>query len=281
MQVKKLHKALQEETARHTILENALHHAALTLADTSYLPTNAQELLSNISILEGAISKLEDEVASLHFQLIQERQERRLVEYRLKQQPLPVCSCHSAKSESYDTASERSSEGDNVYPCAALHDDSAMEPQRQLSAECFGSPSPNQLSEDIVRCMKNIFISLSDSCREASRTCYMEEQQCGPGPSPSGNYAISAFWSLSEPSSISSWVQSPRVDLSYSNNLLASETVFDPYKAHEKLSWADIGSYGAATEVSWMSAGEKQLEYAADSLRKFRLTLLMAFHEVT
>ncbi|KAL5199276.1 hypothetical protein ABZP36_020479 [Zizania latifolia] len=270
--VKKLHKALQEETVRHSILENALQHAALTLADTSYLPTN--ELLSNISILEDAITKLEDEMASLHFQLIQERHERRLVEYRLKQaptqqQPLPVFSCHSAKSESDDTESEKSSEGDSVYPCAALYDDSAMKPQRQLSAECFGSP--NQLSEDIVRCMKNIFISLSDSCREASRTCSMEEQQCGP--SPSGNYSISAFWSLSEPSSISSWVQSPQVDLSYSNNLLASETVFDPYKAREKLSWADIGSYGAATEVSWMSAGKKQLEYAADSLRTFRLLI--------
>jgi hypothetical protein len=58
--------------------------------------------------------------------------------------------------------------------------------------------------------------------------------------------------------------------LSYSNSLLASETVFDPYKAREKLSWADIGSYASAAEVSWMSVGQKQLEYAAESLRKFR-----------
>ncbi|KAL5228260.1 hypothetical protein ABZP36_016525 [Zizania latifolia] len=36
---------------------------ALTLADKSHLPTNAQELLSNISILEDAITKLEDEMA--------------------------------------------------------------------------------------------------------------------------------------------------------------------------------------------------------------------------
>jgi hypothetical protein len=60
------------------------------------------------------------------------------------------------------------------------------------------------------------------------------------------------------------------VDLNQNNSLLASETVFDPYKAREKLSWADIGSYGAASEVSWMSAGKKQLDYAAESLRKFR-----------
>ncbi|KAF0932671.1 hypothetical protein E2562_011969 [Oryza meyeriana var. granulata] len=272
--VKKLQKALQEETALHAILENALRHAALTLADMSYLPTNAQELLSNISILESTISKLEDEMVSLNFQLIQERNERRLIEYRLKQAPPPppqphsVCSCHPAKSESDDTASEKSSKGDKVYPYAVLHD-SAMKLQRQLSSKCFGNP--NQLSEDIVRCMKNIFISLSDSCREASRTPSTEKQQSGP--SPSGNYSISAFWSLSEPSSISSWVQSPQVDLNHNNNLLASETVFDPYKAREKLSWADIGSYGAAAEVSWMSVGKKQLEYAAESLRKFRLLI--------
>jgi hypothetical protein len=68
-------------------------------------------------------------------------------------------------------------------------------------------------------------------------------------------------------------VQSPQVDLNQNTNLLASETVFDPYKAREKLSWADIGSYGAANEVSWMSAGKKQLEYAAESLRKFRYSV--------
>uniref|UniRef100_A0A453SNM6 DUF547 domain-containing protein n=1 Tax=Aegilops tauschii subsp. strangulata TaxID=200361 RepID=A0A453SNM6_AEGTS len=125
---------------------------------------------------------------------------------------------------------------------------------------------------DIVRCMRNIFISLSDSCREASRAANPSAAGEGQraGPSPSG---IAAFWSLSEPSSISSWVQSPQVDLNQNNNLLASETVFDPYKAREKLSWADIGGYGAASEVSWMSAGKKQLEYAAESLRKFRLLI--------
>jgi hypothetical protein len=34
-------------------------------------------------------------MASLHFQLVQERNERRLLEYRLKQPP-SACSCHSA-----------------------------------------------------------------------------------------------------------------------------------------------------------------------------------------
>nr|CAB3468944.1 unnamed protein product [Digitaria exilis] len=163
--VKELQRELREETALHAVLEGALDRAAVTLADMAYLPTNAQELLSNICILETAVTKLEEEMVSLHFQLIQERNERRLVEYRLKQLPPSTCSCHSGKLEPH----------------------------------------------------------------------------------------------------------SPQVDLNYNNNVLASETVFDPYKAREKLSWSDIGSYSAAAEVSWMSVGKKQLEYAAESLRKFRL----------
>nr|AGT17090.1 hypothetical protein SHCRBa_084_G07_F_180 [Saccharum hybrid cultivar R570] len=267
--VKRLRKALQEETALHAVLESALGRAAVTLADMAYLPTNAQELLSNICILETAVTKLEEEMVSLHFQLIQERNERRLVEYRLKHLPPPpsACSCHSGKLGPDDTTGEKcSSQGEEVYPRAVLHEQ-AVKLQRQISVKGFADP--NQLSEDIVRCMRNIFISLSDSCRDSSRNSSMENQQSIP--SPTGNYSISAFWSLSEPSSISSWVQSPQVDLNYNNNLLASETVFDPYKAREKLSWADIGSYSAAAEVSWMSVGKKQLEYAAESLRKFSL----------
>ncbi|OQU77029.1 hypothetical protein SORBI_3010G254700 [Sorghum bicolor] len=268
-QVKRLRKVLQEETALHAVLEGALGRAAVTLADMAYLPTNAQELLSNICILETAVKKMEEEMVSLHFQLIQERNERRLVEYRLKHLPPQpsACSCHSGKLGPDDTKGEKcSSQGEEVYPRAILHEQ-AVKLQRQISVKGFADP--NQLSEDIVRCMRNIFISLSDSCRDSSKNSSMENQQSIP--SPTGNYSISAFWSLSEPSSISSWVQSPQVDLNYNNNLLASETVFDPYKAREKLSWADIGSYSAAAEVSWMSVGKKQLEYAAESLRKFRL----------
>ncbi|KAF7103274.1 hypothetical protein CFC21_104279 [Triticum aestivum] len=274
-EVLRLQEVLREETALHAILDNALDHAAVTLADMSYLPTHAQELLSNISAMEAAVSTLEEEMVALHFQLIQERNERRLVEYRAnaKQRPLPLCSHRSAakpEPESDDTASDtsNSTRGEKPHPSAA-----APKLHRQFSVKALGGgANPNHLSEDIVRCMRNIFISLSDSCREASRTTPSsaagESQRAGPSPS-----GIAAFWSLSEPSSISSWVQSPQVDLNQNNNLLASETVFDPYKAREKLSWADIGGYGAASEVSWMSAGKKQLEYAAESLRKFRLLI--------
>lgn len=47
----------------------------------------AQELLSHIAVLEVTVSKLEQEMVSLHFQLSQERNERRLAEYHLRRKP--------------------------------------------------------------------------------------------------------------------------------------------------------------------------------------------------
>lgn len=44
LQVKRLRKALQEETALHAVLEGALGRAAVTLADMAYLPTNVRRL---------------------------------------------------------------------------------------------------------------------------------------------------------------------------------------------------------------------------------------------
>lgn len=69
---------------------------------------------------------------------------------------------------------------------------------------------------------------------------------------------------------ISSWVQSPQIDIQNNANVLATGDVFDPYRVRGKLSWAEIGSYSLASEVSWMSVGKKQLEYASGALRKFR-----------
>ncbi|RRT73425.1 hypothetical protein BHM03_00011470 [Ensete ventricosum] len=63
-------------------------------------------------------------------------------------------------------------------------------------------------------------------------------------------------------------------------------TTFDPYRAHGKLCWADIGNYSLATEVSWMSVEKKQLEYAAGALRRFRIrevnfvALFLALHKL-
>jgi hypothetical protein len=44
----------------------------------------------------------------------------------------------------------------------------------------------------------------------------------------------------------------------------------DPYKVNGKENRRDIGNYSSAAEVSWMSVGKEQLEYASEALKKFR-----------
>lgn len=62
------------------------------LADDSENLRQAQELLSSIATLETAVTKLEQEMMSLNFQLSQERNERRLAEYHLTHSASPpVC----------------------------------------------------------------------------------------------------------------------------------------------------------------------------------------------
>ncbi|KAI8544867.1 hypothetical protein RHMOL_Rhmol08G0328200 [Rhododendron molle] len=128
--------------------------------------------------------------------------------------------------------------------------------------------NPNRLSEEMVRCMKNIFISLADSTARlkssASETQYSSLSPCG--------HLSNSSMLLSERSRMSSGVQSPQLNKQYNPEVLATENTFDPYRVGCKLSWGDIGSYRLATEVSWMSVGRKQLEYAAGALRRFRLS---------
>ncbi|KAK2965447.1 hypothetical protein RJ640_008241 [Escallonia rubra] len=121
---------------------------------------------------------------------------------------------------------------------------------------------PCQLSEEMVRCMKDIFISLADSTISSKLSGL--ESHYSP-LSPHGHLSSSYM---------SSWVQSPQIDIE--SEVLAADDIHDPYRVHGKLSWADIGSYGLATEVSWMSVGKKQLEYAAGELRRFRILVEQA-----
>lgn len=51
-----------------------------------------QELLSSIVTMEATVTMLEEEIMSLHFLLIQERNERKLAEYSLTHSlSPPVC----------------------------------------------------------------------------------------------------------------------------------------------------------------------------------------------
>ncbi|CAL1373876.1 unnamed protein product [Linum trigynum] len=308
--VQRLEQQLQAEMDMHVILENAIEESSVKFSCASCLPHQAQELLSTIAILEVTVTELEQKIVSLHFQLSQEKNERRLAEYRLKHESLPSvsdcssdytkkmipssrCSKHSDSELDGDVSGDRS-----LAPTIAMETScSYVSPENAIRATSFlenkkGVPKagaklgqhlqpklskgttlsglwghPNKLSEEMVRCMKNIFISLSDSAVPSMSSAL--ESQSSP-VSPRGHLSNSSWWSSSERSILSSWVQSPQVDIQNNSEVLSPENVFDPYRVRGKLSWADIGNYGLAIEVSWMSVGKKQLEYASGALRKFR-----------
>ncbi|XP_052181744.1 uncharacterized protein LOC127794574 isoform X3 [Diospyros lotus] len=255
--IQRLQQQLQEELQFHATLEKAIEENAVELSSASSLSHHAQELLSNIAILESAVSRLEQEFISLNFQVSQERNERRLAEYRFRHSSQSLSACSDILEA----------------PRAIKMDSNCCQPLDFEKLTVVVKPkglwdNPNHLSEEMVRCMKNIFISLADSGR--SLTSSPSEIQ-SPSLSPRGHLSISSMWSLSERSMMSSWVQSSQLDLKYNPEVLATENTSDPYRVRGKLSWADIGSYGLATEVSWMSVGKKQMEYAAGALRNFRM----------
>ncbi|PON56481.1 Ternary complex factor MIP1, leucine-zipper [Trema orientale] len=313
--VRKLQQQLREEMELHTILENAIEKNALQISTSSCLPHYAQELLTTIAALEVTVSKLEQEMVSLHFQLSQERNERRLAEYRRKHpspqllsprctnimnismSPSLRCSKHSTSEQCLEDSSyqelrdqelELSGESvsmpsttenaeDSVATCNVMGSYIKMDSESCQPTDFRKLPkgmppkglwdNPNQLSEEMVRCMKNIFMSLADSTM-TPQSEGLENNSLSL--SPRGHLSNSSWWS-SERSMISSWVHSPQVDIQSNSEVLAFENVCDPYRVRGKLSWAEIGNYGLATEVSWMSVGKKQLEYAAGALRKFRV----------
>ncbi|KAI4355939.1 hypothetical protein L6164_004662 [Bauhinia variegata] len=312
--VQQLQKQLLQEMEVHSFLKNVTDKNPMTLSGVEHLPLHVQELLLNIVLLENTVSKLEQEMVSLHFQLSQERNERRLAEYHLRHsssQSISLCSSdiikalissssrsfdqfdcedHLAESGSGQAMIDQPTEytcnhgkplmenaGHSVLPC---HE--KLEPTKIFGKSCQpadfrklpkGMPpkglwdQPNVLSEEMVRCMKNIFMSLADSY--ISTKSSILESQCS-AQSPGGHIPYSFWWSSSEHSKTSLLVQSPQVDVK-NCEVLASGNAFDPYSVRGKLSWADIGNYGLATEVSWMSVGKKQLEYAAGALRGFRI----------
>ncbi|CAN0880306.1 hypothetical protein LINGRAHAP2_LOCUS13596 [Linum grandiflorum] len=316
--VQRLQQQLQAEIETHEILEDAIEKRAIELSCSSWLPHQAQELLSTISTLEITVTELEQNIVHLQFQLSQERNERRLVEYRLDHASLPsvtVCSSDydrrmvrdltylkvpSLRCTKHSDSKLYNLDGDILWEDRDIGTITTMEPSRsQVTVEDAIRPTtplddkkaalkmnnklvqhlnpklpkemtsnslwghPNKLSEEMVKCMKNIFISLSDS--PVSDKSSALESQSSPV-----SLSNSSWWSSSERSILSSWAQSPKVDVQSNGEVLSSENGSDPYRVRGKLSWADIGNYGLATEVSWMSVGKKQVEYASGALRNFR-----------
>ncbi|CAO2840448.1 unnamed protein product [Amaranthus hypochondriacus] len=252
--VQSLQQQLQEEKELHVALAHATEKNFKELSTPSHFPQRTVELLTSIAALENSISELEEEMVSLHFQLSQERNERRLAEYRLQRS-------YSKKSSS------PSCQGSPLSP--KMHPKrggpvSVEKPIKELSAKGLWN-HPNRLSEEMVRCMRSIFISLAESAPSSNYT------PMDIPSSPHAHHSNAPSWSLSEHLMVPMWAKSPQIDLPRDSEVLGTENTFDPYKVSGKLSWMEIGRYGLATEVSWMSVGKRQLEYAAGSLRRFRI----------
>ncbi|KAJ8621229.1 hypothetical protein MRB53_029758 [Persea americana] len=297
--VQNLQKQLQEEIDLHAALANAVVCTSAPLSDSPCkVPDKAQELLNNIAMLEITVLKLEKELVALHFKLSQERNERRLVEYRLRhllspspspsQSPSPrtysptylreLLHLSADSGQSQSTTISRPSDANSVKESSRLCDGDKQEMRTVVPLQWRESNKdslkrdywhhPNKLSEEMVRCMRDIYLHLSDSSNLPSKFCSSE---CIPSPvSPHGHLSCYSVASYSD-SSITSLVRSPTVELQPTCGVLATGNAFDPYKVHGKLNWTDIGRYSLAAEVSWMSVGQKQLEYAAEALKGFRV----------
>ncbi|XP_073387785.1 uncharacterized protein [Physcomitrium patens] len=132
-------------------------------------------------------------------------------------------------------------------------------PEIEKNFDLFASfKKPNELSELMVRCMISIYRQLAHS---NIKTKVSPTSTSTPKTNPSAS-------SLAE-SSFLSVARSPLVDLR-SKTVLGNDDSPDPFKARDKIPWADIGPYAHVLEVSWLSVGKDQLEFAADALRTFK-----------
>ncbi|KAK9726773.1 hypothetical protein RND81_05G236000 [Saponaria officinalis] len=254
--VHSLQKQLQEEKELHATLENAMEKKFVDFSSPSLFPERTLELLSSIVTLETTVSKLEEKMVSLQFQLSQERNERRLAEYRLQR--------------SYSKKTSSPSRKEDQFSNETRHENPTL---GKLTKEPLSNRlwnHPNLLSEEMVRCMRSIFISLAEQPPPSSST--KKETPTMENPrSPQGQHSNTPPWSLSEHLMVPMWAKSPQIELPLDSEVLGEDIAFDPYKVSGKLSWLDIGRYEFATEVFWMSVGKRQLEYAAGSLRRFRI----------
>ncbi|KAF9680905.1 hypothetical protein SADUNF_Sadunf06G0170300 [Salix dunnii] len=251
-EVKKLQQQLQEEISVHLALASAVEHSDSSLSNSPcQLPDKAQELLDSIAILEITVSKLEQESVALQYQLSQERNERRLAEYHLRHLPYPASSpldCSQFRVE------------DN-----ALLPDVIREPDKDHFVEKL-CHHPNWLSEEMVLCMRDIFLSLADPSKLSSPECLASPS------SPQGHLSYSSLASFSDSPIKNSLIKSPPDDMEHGLEFSARYCKLDPYRVPGKLDWTEsIGTYSNAVEVSWLSVGQKELEYASGALKRFRL----------
>ncbi|KAK8697069.1 hypothetical protein V6N13_113231 [Hibiscus sabdariffa] len=251
VKVKKLQQQLQEETDLHLALASAVENCGSPCTSSpGKLPDKAQELLDSIAVLEITVSKLEQEFVSLQYQLSQDRNERRLAEYHLKHLP---CHTTSLFDNSLGYVTEPIARICNEEEAEEKMDDVPL-PEAFIDNYIVENlwHHPNQLSEEMVLRMRDIFIFLADSSKLSSSSVSPASPHC-----PLANFLASS----SDSPVVTSLVSSPQ-----------GGGAFDPYEVSDKVDWrCNIGTYSNAVEVSWLSVGKKELEYAAMALKRFRL----------
>ena len=122
--------------------------------------------------------------------------------------------------------------------------------------------NPIELSEEMVRSMKDIFLHLSASSKISPKATFANSS------SSAERLSGSTLTSLSDSSVIASVLRSPSIDLHHDD--VDEVKIFDPYNVNGKEARRDIGSYCSVTEVSWMYIVNEQLQYASGALKKFR-----------
>lgn len=261
-EIKALQKQLKEEIDLHLALASASDNSNTAFSNSlCHLPDKAQDILADIDLLEITVSKLEEESVTLQFQLSQERNERRLVQYHLRHWPSSPSSltCSPASPKELVTKPTKEYKRGQTLDDLLIQTD-IMELSEESYLENF-MQQPNQLSEEMVRCMRNILLCVADSSQFSSYCCTTSSQ---------GHHSHSSLASLSGLSATSPSRQSPSSDIK--KVVMATENTFDPYRVQGSVNWTKyIGTYSTAAEVSKMSVGEKQLTYAAEALKKFRL----------
>ncbi|RWV84278.1 hypothetical protein BHE74_00040286 [Ensete ventricosum] len=264
-EVQILQKQLQDEFNLHVALANALAKTTAPLLNSIHnIPDEIQELLHSIATLEITVSNLEEELVTLHLQICTERAERHIAEAHLGSPPLtpgppsPFSDCVPETLRSRNASDEGTEMGASVQ----LSDE--VELKNNFPIEDI-SNHPNKLSEEMVRCMRNIFLCLSGSSDILPEMSSLEGFQS----SPIEHLSSSSFMSFSDSITMTSVFQSPEgiYQMNEVDNQMSS---FDPCGVSYKMNWGNVGSYNLAAEVSWMSVGKAQLQYAAEALKRYR-----------
>ncbi|XP_039132267.1 LOW QUALITY PROTEIN: uncharacterized protein LOC120269045 [Dioscorea cayenensis subsp. rotundata] len=284
-EVQKLQMQLQQEFDLHVVLADAVGKETLPMVNSpSNLPNKAQELLANIAALEFTVSNLiilpvvspkpqvwpswlymEEHLSSLQHSKFNESQ-------MLQSTESDICAACRHPQEI-----TTNSDCNLPVPCGVETGRNMMDvpPQQTGLTELKQSfltnlwQNPNRLSEEMVRCMRNVFLCLSKS---SSPIPFMATSapECIPSPySPIANLPTSLV-SSSDSSEMASSVCSPGFKMNEIRETWTPQKTFDPYQVSGKMSWKNAGSYSLAAEVSWMCVGKTQLEYAAEALKGFR-----------